>query len=132
APRRTDFAAVFAAYGAALVEALMNTGDHAAASDAATELGRDLPAESPQWPRIAGFVARCVRLAREDPKLAADERAKVANSYGEQSLGILKRAIAAGFKDAAALKDSADLQALRSGDWRAEFEKLVVQMEEKR
>src|SRR5207244_10653260 len=55
APRRPDYAALFGAYGAGLVEALMNTGDHAAASAGATELGRDLAAESPQWPRIGGF-----------------------------------------------------------------------------
>src|SRR5205823_11306842 len=129
APRRPDYAAMFAAYGAALVEALMNTGDHAAASAAADELRRDLPAESPQWPRIAGFVARCIRLAREDAKLSAEERAMLAKGYGEQALGILKRAIDAGFKDAAVLKDSADLEALRTGDWRAQFEKLLGRIE---
>jgi hypothetical protein len=131
APRRSDYATMFAAYSAGLVEALMNTGDHAGASEAATALGRDLPAESPQWPRIAGFVARCIRLAREDAKLAADDRTKVAKGYGDQAMAILKRSIDAGFKDAAVLKESPDLEPLRSGDWRAEFEKLVARIETK-
>jgi serine/threonine protein kinase len=131
APRRADLATIFGGYGAALVEALMNTGDHAAASDAATDLGRDLPTASRDWPRIAGFVARCIRLAREDMKLSAEDRVKLAKGYGDQALGILKRSVAAGYKDAAALKDSADLEPLRSGEWRAEFEKLLVQVETK-
>jgi len=131
APRRADYAALYGAYAAGLVEALMNTGDHAAASDLATELSRDLPAESPQWPRIAGFVTRCIRLAREDTKLSAEDRAKVARRYGDQALAILKRGIDAGFKDAAVLKDASDLEPLRTGDWKAEFEKLVAQIEAK-
>ncbi|HTK74289.1 MAG TPA: protein kinase, partial [Gemmataceae bacterium] len=131
APRRADHAAMFAAYAAALVEALMNAGDHAATSEAATDLGRDLPAESPQWPRIAGFVARSIRLAREDTMLSVDDRAIVAKRYGDQALGILKRSMAAGFKDAAKLKDSPDLEPLRTGEWRAVFEKLLADVEKK-
>src|SRR5262249_46593129 len=122
APRRPDYNALFAAYAGALVEALMNTGDHAPASEAATELAPSLSAESAQWPRIAGFVARCIRLAREDMKRSADDRAKVAKRCGDQAIAILRRSVAAGFKDAAVLKDAPDLAPLRNGDWRAEFE----------
>jgi len=39
--------------------------------------------------------------------------------------------MAAGFKDAAKLQNSPDLEPLRSGQWRAEFEKLVAQIDTK-
>jgi hypothetical protein len=127
APTRADLVAGLGVYGPALVEALADQGDHAAAAAAAADLGRDLPPAWAGWPRVAGLLAKCVTLARADTALPADARAKAATAYGEQALGLLRRAGAGGFKDAAALKDNPALEPLRTdAEFRAAFNKLLA------
>src|SRR5207248_2816871 len=101
APKRADLIDASGQYAAALIGRLADQGDHAAVAAAVTELARDVPANWGGWPTVAGQLARCVRLARTDPALSADERARLATAYGEQALDLLRQAVAAGYKDAA-------------------------------
>jgi tetratricopeptide (TPR) repeat protein len=127
APKRTDLQANLGVIGPALIEALADQGDHAAAARAAADLGRDLPPTWAGWPQVAGLLARCMRLARTDKALAAEAQAQAARGYGEQALAVLRRAVEAGFKDVAALKDAADLEPLRTdAEFRPAFEQVLA------
>jgi serine/threonine-protein kinase len=130
APRRADLTADLGKYGSALAAALLDQGDHAAVARTATQMAAKLPPAWSGWPHVAGLLCRCMRLAREDEKLAADARARAAKGYGQQALGLLRGAVAAGFHDAAALTAADDLEPLRTeAAFREEFAKLVADIE---
>ena len=103
APKRADLVVGMGIYGGRLITILADRGDHAAAASAAAALAGDIP-EWRGWPLVAGQLARCVRLARTDKKLSDGEKAKLSGVYGGQALDLLRKAVAAGYKDAAALQ----------------------------
>jgi tetratricopeptide (TPR) repeat protein len=129
APQRADLLANLGLFGAALVEALTNLGDHAAACEAAHRIVADLP---PNWaglPKIAGLLSQCLRTARDDKKLSAAEREKAVTQCGAEALAILRRAVSGGYRDAAALQSMPELAALRdSAEFKAEFARLIAGM----
>jgi hypothetical protein len=126
APNRTDLQANLGLYGTVLVEALANSGDHAGAFKAAHLVVADMP---PNWsglPKIAGNLSQCLRAARADSSLSDEQRSKIVTQYGAEALGVLRRAIAGGFKESAMLESAPELAALReSPEFKEEFAKLV-------
>ena len=128
APKRADLVVNLGLYGGYYITLLTDEGDHAAAAAAAGTLAADIP-RWPGLPMVAAQLARCVRLARTDKALSDAQKAKLSAAYGEQALDLLQKAVAAGFKNAAALKDSADLEVLRTDPaFREKFEKLLARM----
>ena len=127
---RADLAEMLGIFGPDLIDALVAKGDHRAAAKAGEELDLDLP---PTWagrPRLAGFVARCVRLARTDKALAEHARARAAKDYADLAFDLLRKAAANGFKNAPALRESPDLEVLRTDDaFRPAFEKVLADVE---
>jgi serine/threonine protein kinase/tetratricopeptide (TPR) repeat protein len=129
APQRADLVANLGLYGTSLVEALTNAGDHAAAAEAAERVVADLPQNWTGLPKIAGFLAQCLRVALDDKELSEAERASAVKQYGAAALNVLRRAVAGGFKDAAALQAMRELAPLReSAEFKAEFAKLIDEM----
>jgi tetratricopeptide (TPR) repeat protein len=129
APKRADMIVMMGVYGAKLITMLADQGDHAAAAATAAELSHDIP-EWRGWPVIANQLARCVRLARTDKTLSDEQKAKLSLAYGKQALELLRKAVAAGYKDASALKDSTDLEVLRTDPaFAPEFAKLLAAIE---
>jgi len=130
---RREMAELLGIFGPDLVDALLAKGDHKAAAQTVEDLDHDLP---PNWsgrPRLAGLVTRCIRVARTDAALAGDARAKAAAEYGEQALTLLRKAAATGFKDPAALRESPDLEVLRTDDaFRPAFEKVLADVDANR
>jgi serine/threonine protein kinase/Flp pilus assembly protein TadD len=108
-----------------LAETLGRLGDHGAAARAAAELPRIYPDGWEEHHRAAGFLARCVPLAENDAKLPADQQSKLAQSYGDQAVGLLGQAMTKGFKDAEGLRKAADFAPVRS---RADFQKLLHEL----
>jgi len=129
APQRADLTANLGMYGSSLVEALSNLGDHAAAAKAAERVVADMPQNWAGLPKIAGYLSQCLRTAREDKKLSESEREQAVKQYGVIALSVLRRAVAGGYKDAAALQAMPELAALRgSPEFKDEFAKLIAAM----
>jgi hypothetical protein len=130
APERADLTANLGTYGSSLVEALSNLGDHAAAAKAAERVVADPPQNWAGLPKIAGYLSQCLRAAREDKKLSDAEREQAVKQYGAIALSVLRRAVAGGYKDAAALQAMPELAALRDApEFKDEFAKLIAAME---
>jgi tetratricopeptide (TPR) repeat protein len=128
APKRADLVVNLGLYGGYYITLLVDEGHHAAASTAASELARTIP-QWPGLPMVAAQLGRCVRLARTDKALSDEQKAKLSTAYGDQALDLLQKAVAAGFKNAAVLKESADLEVLRTDPaFRDRFEKLLANM----
>jgi eukaryotic-like serine/threonine-protein kinase len=126
APQRTDLVANLGMYGSSLVEALTNLGDHAAAAKTAERVVGELPQNWAGLPKIAGFLSQGLRTAREDQKLSDAEREQAVKQYGAIALSVIRRAVAGGYKDSAALQAMPELAPLRdSPEFKAEFTKLI-------
>jgi serine/threonine protein kinase/tetratricopeptide (TPR) repeat protein len=129
APKRADLIVAMGIYGARLVTLLADQGDHAAAAAAAAELSLNIP-EWRGWPVVAGQLARCVRLARTDTHLSGIERTQQSAAYGRQALDLLTKAVAGGYKDANALKDSPELEVLRTDPaFKPAFDKILADID---
>jgi hypothetical protein len=105
-----------------LAATLLDLGDHAAAAEAAADLGRVAfhPAEDAY--KAAGFFARCMPLAQQDDNLPQAQRQELARSYGDRAMEALRQALANGYKDITHLQKDRDLDPLRPRD---DFKKLL-------
>ena len=77
---------------------------------------------------VCGF-SRCSRLAEKDEKLNPEKRKALAKQYADVAMKHLQAAIKMGYKDAAHLKKTPDLDPLRQ---REDFKKLLAEMEGKK
>jgi tetratricopeptide (TPR) repeat protein len=108
-----------------LAEALVRLGKHGEAARAAVELPGLYPDGWQEPVRAAGFLARCAALAAKDPALPVDRRSELVEAYGGQAVALLRRAVANGWREPAALKGPA-FEPLRRRD---DFRKLQATLE---
>ncbi len=73
-------------------------------------------------------LALCIHIVEKDDKASDEERAKRVQFYGDQSVTMLRTAVAKGYKNAAHMKRDKDLDALRDRD---DFKKLLAELEAK-
>ncbi len=118
-------------YAVALVELLLDQGDHRQARQAVEALAAAVPPRrhvagivAPE--QAAALLARCVPLAGKDPKLAAAQRKELEKAYGDAALKLLRQAVADGYTAGGVLKNAADFEALRP---REDFQRLIRQLE---
>jgi tetratricopeptide (TPR) repeat protein len=97
---------------------LLNVRDHVRAATDAQAIADSTAATGEELFQAACVFAYCVRFAEKDSPLV--------ESYGQRAVTTLRRATAKGFRKAALLKSSEDLEALRS---RADFRKLIAELE---
>jgi hypothetical protein len=106
---------------------LARIGDHKRAATAAEMLAA---APAVNLYNVACIYALAMPAARQDNKLPADERERVAEQYAAQALASLAKANTAGhFKDPAnleQLRKDTDLDSLRSRD---DFKKLLNEVD---
>src|SRR5262249_41922002 len=79
-----------------LAEVLVELGEHAEAAKTAAELPRLYPDRWRECFAAASFLARCVALARKDPRLSEARRRAVAQTYADQAIALLWEAIQKG------------------------------------
>src|SRR5439155_4585382 len=103
-----------------LTSILVQLGEHGAAAEAADEFSRLFPESADNHYVATCFLARCARLAEQDSQLTPDKRRAAAQTYADQAMNQLRKAIQRGFKDAEQLSQNADLDSLRS---RADFKR---------
>jgi tetratricopeptide (TPR) repeat protein len=102
--------------------------DHARAARAAADAVAEAPATWPHYPAAAAALARCVPLALSDEKLPEAKRKEVAKGYGDRAVELLRKAMAAGFKDAESVRKAKEFEPLRG---REDFTKLLAEMGKK-
>jgi hypothetical protein len=110
-----------------LAETLLRLGQHGEAAKAAEELFPLFPEGGAEYHRAAGFLARCVPLAAKDESLSEAARRKLAGSYADRAVDLLRKAMHQGYKDAEELKKNPSFDPLRSRD---DFRKLLSDLEE--
>jgi serine/threonine-protein kinase len=77
---------------------------------------------------VACDLALCIPLVgRGKPALSAEEEAQ-RRRYADEAMGVLRRAVARGFKDGAHMRADSDLEPLRMRD---DFQKLVAELQGK-
>jgi Tetratricopeptide repeat len=105
----------------------LDAQDHRAAAPAVALYQAIEPNGFEEAIESARFLSRCAGLAAADRSIDAQERERLARSYGDQSQSALASAITAGFHDAAELTQSPTFAPLRP---RADFQQLVRAIEE--
>jgi serine/threonine protein kinase/tetratricopeptide (TPR) repeat protein len=98
---------------------LLNLKDHVRAAADAQAVAESDAATGQELFQAASVFAYCVRFAGKD--------SPEAESYARRAVATLRKAADKGFRDAARLKSSADLEPLRS---REDFRKLIAELEE--
>jgi serine/threonine-protein kinase len=110
------------------VSALYLLGRHAEATAEAQSLADSKQASRSTLYNAACIHALCVAAARQDGKLPAADRDKLAEQYARRALDLLRQAIQKGYQDVAHMKKDKDLDPLRD---RADFQKLLAELEAK-
>jgi len=110
----------------AISTSLLGLGDHAAAADTARKLAELAFEPIVDRYNAACIFSRCVRLAEKDTKLPEARRKELVKSYADQAMGLLRQAVAKGYKDAAHMKKDTDLDPIRN---REDFKKLIAELE---
>jgi tetratricopeptide (TPR) repeat protein len=106
-----------------LVDMLIRLRLHADAAEIVTQWSALSPESAPERVRAASLLARCVPLASADTALTDKKRAELAQIYAASSIGLLRQAVALGFRDVEALKRDRGFDPLQS---RADFQELVA------
>src|SRR5262249_37880992 len=106
-----------------LAEVLILSGDHAAAAGAAESLAGVFPGAAKDRYFAACFLARCARLADNDPELGPDQRQTLAGRYADASLAYLQDAIERGFDDLSQLQNDRD-SVFQAVETRPDFQAL--------
>jgi hypothetical protein len=107
---------------------LAERGDHARATDEAEAVARQEGLGQINHYNIACVFAQSSAAAEHDGKLAPADRTRLKAQYAGRAIEFLRRAVARGFENVAALKGDSDLAALRS---REDFRQLVQEVEQK-
>jgi eukaryotic-like serine/threonine-protein kinase len=115
-------------YLVALGQSRLGLADHARLAATADELARFGYEPAKDTYNAACMLCNCATLAGKDNQLADARPRELTQSYADRALALLRQAIAAGFNDAAHLKEDPDLEPLRA---REEFGKLVAELEGK-
>jgi tetratricopeptide (TPR) repeat protein len=114
-----------------LAEVLVVTGDHAGGAKAARNLA-DARTDSAHDCYYAGcFLARCVAAAQNDSLLDSIRRETLAQSYADESVAMLRKAILMGFDDLEQLQNDRQKAFPAIAD-RSDFKALVEQLSNKK
>jgi len=110
----------------ALAEFQIASDDDAAAAKTVRELVPLIPLDGPDVLRAAGVLCKCAEFIAKDSKLAKEERSKREQAYFTEAVGVLRQAVAAGYRDVPAFKSAQALDPLRQ---RADVQKLLAEMD---
>jgi eukaryotic-like serine/threonine-protein kinase len=113
----------------ALSDACHAVGDHAASVAAAQQLAGCAFDPVLNTHKGACYVARAILLAEKDNMLSEARRHELAKTYADQAMDLLRQAVAKGYKDAARMKQDADLDPIRN---REDFKRLIGELEAKK
>jgi serine/threonine protein kinase/tetratricopeptide (TPR) repeat protein len=124
-PKNPEYLRFLASHYEVLARAELGLGDHTAAAAAARELAAKFPTDPRQLKIAAGIAARCAAAAEKDTRPKELERVAAVRNYTAESLVLLRRAVANGFRDAADLRADPHLARLRETDV---FRQIIAEM----
>ncbi len=127
-PRHPFYQAVFRNVLQKRADAFLGLGDHALAAGIAEQMTKLVMNPALDHYNAACVLARSATVAQKDPKLSASERTELARKYEIRAVAGLAQAVAAGFADAAHMKEDPDVASLRQRD---DFKKLLGDLEAK-
>jgi hypothetical protein len=128
-PHLPEQGITFAKYYLSLLEVLIDLKDHAAAAKEASKLAASAPSGWNDFHQIAVVLGSCMNIAMADKTLSEAERKKLAKSYGDKAIAMLREAVSHGYKDVASLKVKDEYALLRTRD---DFKKLIAELEQKK
>jgi hypothetical protein len=96
-----------------LAPILAALGDYAGAVRTAEQLAA-LDGDPANAYKAGCIMAQCIRMIEKGGKLSDAKRKELLHSYTERGIAVLQQALAKGYKDAAHMKNDADLEPLRS------------------
>jgi eukaryotic-like serine/threonine-protein kinase len=111
---------------ATLAEIRHRRRDHALLADLAREWHRTFPESAQDGYSATCCMARCAALASSDQARPEAERKEAVRKYSEEAVGLLRKAIRAGFKDNDRLRRDSDLNVLRG---REDFRQLQAELD---
>jgi tetratricopeptide (TPR) repeat protein/predicted Ser/Thr protein kinase len=111
-----------------LADVLLAEKNHTLAAKSVADAVAEAPAGWSSWPVAAALLGRGAALAAKDDSLSEEDRKTTAASYGDRAVELLRKAKAAGFKDARALRQADEFATLRD---RPDFQRLLKEMEGK-
>jgi hypothetical protein len=121
--RHPGYRRLFRSNWLTLAQVLVYLSDHASAAAAAAELCRVAYDPAGDTYAAASILARCLPLVEKDAQLPEPKRTKLAQSYADQTLALLREALAKGYDDAPQLKQAPEFEPLRK---RAEFQEMLT------
>jgi len=125
-PKNAEVRRLFCHNRATLTTILLETGEHASAAEAASDLAAHALDPIEDRYVAARLLAQCMRQAQDDVRLAPARRDELVESYARQAMELLDQAVAEGYDDAARLRTESNLEPLRSRD---DFRKLLAKIE---
>jgi Tfp pilus assembly protein PilF len=105
--------------------ALLEPDDAVRTADMHRNLGWNAPADAYN---AACYLSQCIPIVNQHDKLAAAEREKACQFYGDAAMKLLRDAVSKGYKDVPHLTKDTDLDPLRQRD---DYQKLVAELEGK-
>jgi eukaryotic-like serine/threonine-protein kinase len=114
APGSAAYRKDLARYYFALMDVVLQQGDHAEAAKLEQELQEVAMPQLPELPRLAALLSKCIKLAGDDTRVSPEKREELAASYGRRAVDLLRQAVRAGYQDVAYLENSKELEPLRS------------------
>ncbi|HMP04559.1 MAG TPA: tetratricopeptide repeat protein, partial [Gemmatales bacterium] len=125
-PRHLTYRQFYRNHLGVLTWSCAGLGDRSAAvatAEKRRDLGWDPPADAYD---AACALAQYMPIVEKDDQLDADKRQTEMQFYGDEAMKMLRDAVSKGFKDAAKLKNDANLAPLRQ---REDFKKLMQELE---
>lgn len=116
---------ILAVCSISLIELLQTDGDHGAIREAIRLVCPESATPGLACEKAAAYLGRCIPLLDGDSKLAAPKRTELRQTYGDEAMALLKRAVAQGYRDGKALETAAELVPLRG---REDFRLLIKQL----
>ncbi len=124
-PKNADCQQLYQRHSVSLIRSYagMNQADEAIqTAKKLCDAGYDTPNDAYQ---AACALALCIPIVKQNAKLDQEQLKILVARYGEESVKLLRHAIAHGFKDIVRLKNDTELNALRSRD---DFQQLLMEI----
>ena len=108
-----------------LIDSLIRSKDHQAATKIVSELVSLTPDSGKDLFHAASVLARCAPLAAADQQLPESRRVELENAYAEQAVDSVRKSLKMGHRDWDAIRKDASFESLRR---RADFGALLAGM----
>jgi tetratricopeptide (TPR) repeat protein len=126
APENVEYRHLLASECASLAETLISLKKHDEATRYAAEFASLSQDSAKETLRAGSFMAQCVPLAAADAQLPETQRAQVAEVYATRAIGLVREAVAKGYRDGDAIRNDRSFDSVRA---RSDFGALLARFD---